>query len=164
MEEIGSHVIPLLYCECPFCKQRFKLMQAKLFYVEEEVKDVVEGLRKEVEEIRNKYDELIKAEREDATNRARATIEGFILERFALFLPGFKYYPSDAHYIGEPIDYVVFNGASVNKEVSEIVFIEIKKSSSILRTKVEKSIEKAIEEKRVRYELLTSKELMGKLL
>ena len=87
----------------------------------------------------------------------RATLRGQIAERVASLFPQFTWNPSDAHFLGEPVDYVIFDGLTDNRDgVSsrpiEIVFVEAKSGSKTLRG-VEKLVQEAVEEKRVRYEV-----------
>jgi len=53
---------------------------------------------------------------------------GHIAEKLAPFLEDFPYNPEDAIFLGQPIDYVVFDDSSV-------VFVEIKTGKSKLSTK-----------------------------
>ena len=53
---------------------------------------------------------------------------GSIAEKLAPFLDYFEYDPANAHFLGQPIDYVVF-------EDDEIVFVEIKTGKSQLSKK-----------------------------
>jgi predicted Holliday junction resolvase-like endonuclease len=73
-------------------------------------------------------------------------------------LPGFSYLPADARFLGDPIDYVVFNGrtnlannGSGEQEV-EIVLLEVKHGQSKL-SPVQRAIAAAVEEGRVRFEV-----------
>lgn len=90
---------------------------------------------------------------------SRVVIKGKIAEQLAPFLPGFHYLPSDARFLGEPIDYVVFNGYSDLKEGQatgddlEIVFLEVKTGSAKL-TPRQRAISQAITARRVRFETI----------
>lgn len=68
----------------------------------------------------------------------------------APFLPNFPCNPSDARFIGKPVDYIAFSGLSQNDSVDEILLIEVKTGQSQLN-KHEKEIKKAVESGRVRY-------------
>jgi predicted Holliday junction resolvase-like endonuclease len=73
-------------------------------------------------------------------------------------LPGFSYLPADARFLGEPIDYVVFNGRTnlanngTGEQELEIILLEVKHGQSKL-TPVQRAIAKAVEEGRVRFEV-----------
>lgn len=88
--------------------------------------------------------------RSDAIKRSKAVIGGQVVEQMAPFLPNFPCNPSDARFIGKPVDYIVFSGLSQNDSVDEILFIEVKTGQSQLN-KHEKEIKKAVESGRVRY-------------
>jgi len=45
-----------------------------------------------------------------SVNTSRAVLKGKMAEQFAPILPEFQYLPSDAKFLGDPVDYVVFDG------------------------------------------------------
>src|SRR3989338_5105869 len=85
--------------------------------------------------------------REDAINHSRAVLSGQFSEQIAPYLPDFPFKPTEARFIGKPIDFVVFRGMD-SKKIDEIVFVEVKSGQSQL-SKVEKSLKLAIENKNV---------------
>lgn len=92
----------------------------------------------------------IRRERKDAVRRSRSVIQGQVSEQIAPFLPGFPCNAADVRFVGKPVDFVAFCGLSQNGVVDEIAFIEVKTASSRLSER-EKSIRRAVEQKRVRY-------------
>lgn len=94
-----------------------------------------------------KLGKLIKEERKKAVRQSRAVIEGQCAENFAPFLPDFPGEPSEAHFLGKPVDYIVFSGSS-KEEISEIIFVEIKTGTSAL-TRTEKSLKEAVKNKKI---------------
>jgi predicted Holliday junction resolvase-like endonuclease len=89
----------------------------------------------------------------------RGTIRGQILEGLFSLFPQFPYNPSDAHFLGNPIDYVIFNGLTDNRDGTinsqvEVVFVEIKSGKSKQLTNVETLVQQAIKNKRVRWEMV----------
>lgn len=94
-----------------------------------------------------KLGKLIKEERKKAVRQSRAVIEGQCAENFAPFFPDFPGDPSEAHFLGKPVDYIVFSGSS-KEEISEIIFVEIKTGSSAL-TRTEKSLKDAVKNKKI---------------
>ncbi len=90
-------------------------------------------------------------------NTSRLVIKGKVAEQLAPFLPGFHYLPSDARFLGDPIDYVVFDGYSEFKdgqttaEDLEIVFLEVKTGQAKL-TPHQRALSRAIAAGRVRFE------------
>lgn len=96
--------------------------------------------------------ECTEAIRKDSVNRSRSTLKGKISEQLAPYLPGFPYAPSDARFIGSPIDFVVFDGYSNATEDTgapvRVVLVEIKRGKGKL-TRGELLIKKAVEDGRV---------------
>lgn len=88
--------------------------------------------------------------RSDAIKRSRAVIGGQVVEQVAPFLPNFPCSPSDARFIGKPVDFIAFPGLSENDKVKEVLLIEVKTGQSALSSR-EKEIKKAVAEGRVRY-------------
>ena len=104
------------------------------------------------EKTRLDYDVRLKKEREEAINRSRASLEGRIYEQLVPILPEWPYVPSDAKFIGNPIDFFVFKGLSTGV-VEELVIVEIKRGKGTV-TRVQKQIRKLIEEGKVRWEVI----------
>ena len=88
--------------------------------------------------------------RKDAVKRSKAVINGEVAEQIAPFLPDFPANPSDARFIGKPVDFIVFSGLSENETIDEILFVEVKTGKSLLSER-EKEVKKAIEQRKVRY-------------
>ena len=88
--------------------------------------------------------------RKDAVKRSKAVINGQVAEQIAPFLPDFPANPSDARFIGKPVDFIVFSGLSENERIDEILFVEVKTGKSLLSER-EKEVKKAIEQRKVRY-------------
>ncbi len=91
----------------------------------------------------------LSAEREDAVRRSRAVLGGQVAEQLAPYLPDFPCSFEDARFLGKPLDYVCFSGASSGK-IDEIVFVEVKTGEASL-SKVEKSARQAIIDGRIRW-------------
>jgi len=72
--------------------------------------------------------------RKDAIDKSQAVTMGKMTEHMVPYLPGFGFNPSDARFIGSPIDLVVFDGLD-NGEIKKIVFVEIKTGVSTLSTR-----------------------------
>ncbi|MCS7298949.1 MAG: Holliday junction resolvase-like protein [Spirochaetia bacterium] len=102
-------------------------------------------------------DKIIREERKSALSSSRSVLKGKITEQLLPLMPFFNYNLSDARFIGSPIDYIVFDGYSdlnvVQDEIKEIVFIEVKSGNSPLSV-TESAIKRAVDEKRVRFEVL----------
>jgi predicted Holliday junction resolvase-like endonuclease len=87
--------------------------------------------------------------RKDAIDKSSSVTMGKMTEHIVPYLPGFGFNPSDARFIGSPIDLIVFDGLG-NDEVKKIVFVEIKTGISTLSTR-ERLVRDAILEKRVEW-------------
>ena len=88
-----------------------------------------------------------------AIAQSRAVLGGKFTEQMAPYLPEFKYDPTEARFIGSPIDLIVFPGLSEG-DPREIVIIEVKSSRTVNLTPQEKKIRQLIEDGMVRWELL----------
>lgn len=82
--------------------------------------------------------------------RSQGVVKGLVNEQIAPMIKGFPGTPSDARFIGKPIDYIVFEGLSSGK-VDEIVFVEVKSRASGKLTASERSVRQAVKDKRVRW-------------
>jgi predicted Holliday junction resolvase-like endonuclease len=91
--------------------------------------------------------------RKAAINQSRAVLGGRFTEQVAPYLPGFKYDPTEARFIGSPIDLIIFPGLS-RGDPEEIVIMEIKTGPSAQLSPQEKKIRQLIEDGMVRWELL----------
>ena len=95
----------------------------------------------------------------DSVNKSRSILRGKTTEQLVPLTEEFlkEFIPSDAKFLGSPIDYVIFSGAGSitdgeEKEI-EIVFMDIKTGKARL-TKVQRAIRKAVEDKRIRWKTL----------
>ena len=78
--------------------------------------------------------EVEKEIRKDAIDKSQSVTMGKMTEHMVPYLPGFGFNPSDARFIGSPIDLVVFDGLG-DGCVNKIVFIEIKTGVSTLSSR-----------------------------
>ena len=90
--------------------------------------------------------------RTQAIEQSRSVLRGQVAEQLVPLTGGFPYDPSDARFLGHPIDYVVFEGLSGGEEV-EVVLVEVKTGGARL-SKREAAIRDAVEAGRVRFELI----------
>ena len=90
--------------------------------------------------------------RKDSVNRSRSTLKGRISEQMAPLLPEFPFSSADARFIGNPIDFVVFDGYTKAKDekgdILNVVLVEVKKGKGKL-SREQLLIKKAVEEGRV---------------
>ena len=100
---------------------------------------------------RDKYwEEQIPEIKKDSIERSRASLGGQFSEQLAPYLPNFKYKPTECKFLGKPVDLIVFEGLD-EKEVTEIVFVEVKSGSSELNT-VQRKIRDAVKAGKVRWD------------
>lgn len=90
--------------------------------------------------------------RKDSVSRSRSVLKGRISEQMAPFLPEFPYNHADARFIGNPVDFIVFDGYTRAKDdhadTVDVVLVEVKKGKGRL-TRQELLIKKAVDEGRV---------------
>ena len=115
--------------------------------------------RLRVEQLLAERDQTLADARRESVQRSRSTLKGQIAEQLAPLLPGFRYSPAEARFLGDPVDYVVFNGYGDVRDNGadgsglDIVLLEVKQGSSSLSTS-QKAIARSVEEGRVRFEVL----------
>jgi predicted Holliday junction resolvase-like endonuclease len=87
---------------------------------------------------------------------------GKFVEQLAPYLPEFRYDPTEARFIGSPIDLIIFPGLATG-DPQEIVIMEIKSGKNCQLTPQEKKIRQLIEDGMVRWELIeySSKQTEG---
>ena len=102
--------------------------------------------------------QLIEAKKR-SVNTSRAVLKGKMAEQFAPLFPEFHYLPSDAKFLGDPVDYVIFDGytdfrdGDGRAEDIEVVLIDIKSGGARL-TKGQMAIAQAIRDGKVRFETI----------
>ena len=82
--------------------------------------------------------------RKDIADKQRVNIKGRVGEIFAPFLEGFPFKASESKFIGDPIDYLVFEGLD-ERNIKRIHLVEVKTDKSQL-SKVQKQIKNIINE------------------
>lgn len=97
------------------------------------------------------FEQRLKEARREAIEKSRAVLGGKFTEQMAPYLPEFKYDPTDARFIGSPIDLVVFPGLATG-EPTEVVFIEVKTGKSSRLPSRERKVKELIEAGKVRWE------------
>lgn len=100
--------------------------------------------------------------RKDTQERMRAALKGRIGEQFAPLLPMFEYEPSDARFIGSPVDYVVFDGYK-SGEPQKIVFVEVKTGKTSRLTSIERKFKTLVEDKNVEWKTIAIGEIGEKI-
>ena len=95
-----------------------------------------------------KIEEIVKSR----LKTSRAVLGGQISEQIAPLLPGFPYDPADCRFIGKPIDFLIFKGMA-EKNITEVIFLEVKTGSAKALSTQEKHLRDAIIEGKVKWEM-----------
>jgi predicted Holliday junction resolvase-like endonuclease len=102
-----------------------QLRDADLLWRERVRSRVAENLREREMEVRR-----------DAAQRSGRALSGRVIERFAPIMEQFPFDPHDAVWIGDPVDFIVFDGLSTDRrdggELDRIVLVEVKSGSGKL--------------------------------
>jgi predicted Holliday junction resolvase-like endonuclease len=109
-------------------------IKAQKRYFENQIKDLNEFINNQKQEMA-----LIRSQKKSSEVRL-----GQIAEQLTPFLDHFKYDPKKCQFLGQPIDYIVF-------DQNEVVFIEVKTGNARL-TDSQKKIRNNVNAKRVRFE------------
>ena len=76
-------------------------------------------------ELSVQFAEKVIETRQDAIQKSQAVITGNVTQHIAPFMPSFPYNPKDVHFLGNPVDLVIFDGLT-DGELRRIVFVEVK--------------------------------------
>lgn len=81
--------------------------------------------------------------------KSRQVIGGSFSEQLSPYLPDFPFDPTEARFIGRPVDFIVFSGLA-SGNVEEVIFVEVKSGKSKL-SRNEVSIRNAVAAGKVRF-------------
>ena len=96
---------------------------------------------------KKQHEDKIPEIRETAIKQSRAVLSGQFSEQIAPYLPDFPYNPTEARFIGKPVDFIVFRGMD-DKKIEEVVFVEVKTGQGKLND-VEKSLKESVQDKNI---------------
>ncbi len=120
---------------------------------------IVRAYEAQIHHLHEQHRSEVAQARLNTVNASRAVLKGKMAEQIAPLLPGFAYWPSDARFLGDPVDYVVFDGYSASKDEAaddediELVILDIKRGKSML-TREQRRIADAVAAGRVRFEVV----------
>ncbi len=120
---------------------------------------VVAEYEQKIQQLQLAHQEEIQRAVKKSLNTSRATIKGRVAEQFAPLLPEFEYLPSDAKFLGDPVDYVIFDGytdwrdGNLPSDAIEVILMDIKSGQARL-SQGQLAIAEAIKHGRVRFETL----------
>ncbi|MGA2378657.1 MAG: Holliday junction resolvase-like protein [Spirochaetia bacterium] len=112
-----------------------------------------------IEQLLQEHERNLSEARRESVQKSRSSLKGQIAEQMAPLLPGFRYLPADARFLGDPIDYLVFSGYTDLRDNRtgasdlDIVLLEVKQGASSL-SPLQRAIAKSVQEGRVRFEIL----------
>lgn len=121
--------------------------------------EIIRKYESQIKILQDEYQQALKVAKNRSIDGSRAVIKGKIAEQLAPILPDFKYLPSDARFIGDPIDYIIFNGYTDIKDNGgsdinlEIVILDIKTGQASLSI-LQDAIAKAVNLRKVRFEVV----------
>ncbi|AFY61425.1 Holliday junction resolvase-like protein [Synechococcus sp. PCC 6312] len=124
-----------------------------------ELTDLIQTHEAILAELKLHHKQDIDQAKQKSLDASRSVIKGQIAEQIAPYLPNFKYLPSDARFIGDPIDYLVINGYTNLKdgqgspEELEVVLVDIKSGKAKLSDR-QVAIENSVRAGRVRFETI----------
>ena len=88
----------------------------------------------------------------EAIRGSQNAVVGRVSERLAPYLPDFGFNPRDARFIGDPVDFVVFDGLS-DGEVRRVIFVEVKSGAGNLNGN-ERKVRNVIQQRLVHWSLI----------
>jgi predicted Holliday junction resolvase-like endonuclease len=142
-----------LYAECS-CGGEFKLSNAILFDGTKPFPKEALEKQKELKEELKEREEDLKKRLKLATSRAQNTSMSVnIGKKLEVVLPtmkDFKWRLADCRFLGDPIDFITFNGFSLNN-IYSLSFVEVKSGGARLNPH-QKAVKDAVEDKRVLYQ------------
>lgn len=103
----------------------------------------------------SKIKEAVEAARADSTKRQRSILKGQATEHLAPYINS-QYNPKDYKFVGDPIDYIIYDGLSDIKtkedSINKIVLMDIKTGKSQLN-RAQRAIKKCVQEGNVEFEI-----------
>jgi len=145
-----------LFAQCPHCNDEFSLSESILFDGTQQFPTEAEAVRLELQKsLDEKIAELQKSQisaDEGAEKIAIAVGIGKIIEKILPAYKNFNMPLCDCRFISEPIDMIVFDGAS-DMKINNITFLDVKTGNAKLNTH-QRQIRDAVKEHRVNCEVI----------
>ncbi|MDR3577868.1 MAG: Holliday junction resolvase-like protein [Anaerolineaceae bacterium] len=120
---------------------------------------LIRDYEQKIQALNQRYALDIERARKESVDQSRNTLKGKMAEQMAPLLPGFNFLPADSRFLGDPVDYVVFDGYSHMRdgggsgEELELVIVDIKQGQAVLSSS-QRAIAKAVEDGRVRFDVV----------
>lgn len=139
------------YKKCGHIEDHFNKRVEEYINRCEELEKNNEQLQTQLSLQKSQEKDKIKKARADSLNRQRATLKGFVSEQLAPYINS-NYMASNYKFLGNPIDFIVFEGMDNPDSEITIIFMEVKTGKAQLKA-VQRKIKDAIESGRVEFEL-----------
>ncbi len=126
---------------------------------ERQEKQLIQNYEARIQQMDEQHRKEVEQARRQSVEQSRHTIKGQISEQMAPLLPGFEFSSSDARFIGDPVDYVVFHGYTDLRDGNgsadgvEVVILDIKRNMARL-TREQQAVMGAIEAGRVSFRIV----------
>ncbi len=106
--------------------------------------------QKELAQLKEKLEQEAEESKKRSLEGSRSAIKGRISENLALIIPDFqKQHPdlkiSEAKFMGEPIDYLFFEGID-KKNITKVIFLEVKSGQRSHLNETETSLKNVIDD------------------
>lgn len=130
---------------CPDCGEIYRLSELKLFYrgkVKHTWFDNLRAKEQKVEKMEEKFEEEREKIKEEAQEKGRKQLPK-LLRKCLPVICDHGYYPQDVKTLFDPIDFVVFDGMNLKKNVKRVVLFDGPPCDK-RREKIQTSIKNAI--------------------
>ena len=142
--------------------QRIQLQNKALLESEQNIAQIKNDMLEKEAGFQQRLDKDIKEAQKRSNNMQRNVLKGQIGEQFTPFITDFPYNPSDCRFMGEPIDYVIFQNlhecadGNVPIEDVHLIIAEVKTGNARLNQR-QKIIKQVIENGQVSFKELRIK-------
>ena len=142
--------------------QRIQLQNKTLLESERNIAQIKNDILQKEAGFQQRLDKDIKEAQKRSNNMQRNVLKGQIGEQFTPFITDFPYNPSDCRFMGEPIDYVIFQNlhecadGNVPIEDVQLIIAEVKTGNARLNQR-QKIIKQVIENGQVSFKELRIK-------
>lgn len=139
--------------------QRIQLQNKALLESERDIAQIKNDMFEKEAGFQQRLDKDIKEAQKRSNNMQRNVLKGQIGEQFTPFITDFPYNPSDCRFMGEPIDYVIFQNlhecadGNVPIEDVQLIIAEVKTGNARLNQR-QKIIKQVIENGQVSFKEL----------
>ena len=146
------------HIECPSCAEEINLQDTGLFHRDDFTMEASATYKRMIADQKERR-AYLKERKQNIPLRSERTTKavgiGFIYERLAPTLEGFKFNKNDCRSMLDPIDYVIFEGLSEKRKVGKIIFMDVKSGNARLSPR-QRTIKRVVEEKKVKFRTYTS--------